>query len=288
MPLLKTSYIQGKSQGSIEKNLKYYSKKIREASKKNVKLIVLPELFLWDYFPVKEDKKNFDLAITIDSKEVKHFRNLAKELKIVLTLPIFEKSTDGKFYNSVLVIEKTGEIIGHYRKLHIPYDPGFYEKFYFTPGDKGYVVCNTSIGKIGVLICFDQWFPEAARACALKGAELIIYPTAIGWDENEPCRGLRPQVLKKEQLEAWININRSHAIANNVYVLVVNRVGQEKHLNFWGKSFVCNPYGKIICECGNNEEMSFCDINFDLIKDCRKVWTFIRDRRNDTYEALLK
>ena len=287
MNSLKISYIQGKSQGSIEKNLEYYTDKIFEITQRRGEvtsplLVVLPELFLWDYFPIKEDKKNFDLAISVDSKEAKHFINLAKELKIVLTLPIFEKSTNGKFYNSLLVIEKSGEIIGHYRKLHIPYDPGFHEKFYFTPGDKGYVVCNTSVGKIGVLICFDQWFPEAARACALKGAELIIYPTAIGWDEKEP------ENIYEEQLEAWININRSHAIANNIYILAVNRVGKEGHLNFWGKSFVANPYGKIICQSSIKEGISSCEINYELIKDCRKVWTFIRDRRNDTYEGLLK
>lgn len=281
MTLLKIAYIQGKSQGNIEKNLEYYSKKIKEASKTSAKLIVLPELFLWDYFPIKENKTNFDLAITIDSKEVKHFRNLAKELKIVLILPIFEKSNNSKFYNSILVLENSGEITGHYRKLHIPYDPGFYEKFYFTPGDKGYVVCNTSVGKIGVLICFDQWFPEAARACTLQGAELIVFPTAIGRDENEP------ENIYNEQLEAWININRSHAIANNIYVLVANRIGGEGRLNFWGNSFLVNPYGKIIFQSGYEEEIFSSEIDFDLIKNCRDVWTFIRDRRKDTYSSLV-
>lgn len=278
----KLAWIQGASKGNTRSNLEYYSNKIQELAKNSPDIVVLPELFLNDYFPIVENDENFKLAKNTDSPEIKHFVNLAKELKIILILPFFEKADNSKYYNSVFVIEKTGEVIGHYRKLHIPFDPGFYEKYYFTPGDKGYVVCNTSAGKIAVLICFDQWFPEAARSCALQGAELIIYPTAIGWDDKEP------ENIYSDQLEAWINVNRSHAIANNVYVLAVNRVGREDHLKFWGNSFLSNPYGKIIKKNSLDEEVSIAELDFTLISECRKVWTFFRDRRTDTYQELLK
>ena len=282
MTSLQTAWIQGKSQGNIEKNLEYYSKKIKEASKTSAKLIVLPELFLWDYFPIKEDKKNFDLAISIDSKEVKHFRNLAKELKIVLTLPIFEKRDGGLYHNTCLVIENNGEIIGHYRKMHIPDDPGFYEKYYFTPGDLGFTVAKTSVGKIGILICWDQWFPEAARINALRGADIILYPTAIAWDDTEP------ESVYKEQLESWTMMMRSHAIANNVYVMAVNRVGHEGHLNFWGHSFLADPYGKLMHQDKLNETITTLTIDFSKKDESRKIWPFFRDRRVDKYEPLLK
>ena len=281
------SWIQGKSQGDFNKNLKYYSEKIRKAAKNNAKLIVLPELFLWDYFPITEDKKHFNTAINIESDVIKHFQLLAKELKIVLTLPVFEKRTEGIYHNSCLLVENNGEIIGHYRKMHIPDDPGFYEKYYFTPGDKGFIVTKTSLGNIGVLICWDQWFPEAARITALKGADILIYPTAIAWDDNEPCRDLPRQVLNKEQVEAWTTVMRSHAIANGIYVVAVNRVGQEGHLNFWGHSFLANPYGTLVYQDKTNEIISTVEIDFSKTKECRKTWPFLRDRRVDNYESIL-
>lgn len=290
--LTKISYIQGKSQGDLNKNLKYYTEKIRDVCCRgevtSPLLVILPELFLWDYFPIQEDKNSFDLAITIDSKEVKHFRDLAKELKIVLTLPIFEKRTEGIYHNSCLIIENNGEIVGHYRKMHIPDDPGFYEKYYFTPGDKGFLVTKTSCGNIGVLICWDQWFPEAARITALKGADILIYPTAIGWDDNEPSKDLPRQVLNKEQVEAWTIMMRSHAIANGIYVMAVNRVGKEGHLNFWGHSFVANPYGTIVHQDKTEEVITTVEIDFNKTKECRQTWPFLRDRRIDSYETLLK
>ncbi len=287
MSKIKTSYIQGKSQGSIQANLEYYSLKIEEASKSGSKLIILPELFLWDYFPITENKKHFDLAISLDSKEVKHFQNLAKKLKVNLVLPVFEKSVDENFFNTALTLNESGEIISHYRKMHIPYDPGFYEKFYFTPGDKSFLVADTSIGKLGVLICFDQWFPEAARIMTLGGVQLITYPTAIGWDEQE-CRGLSQQALREDELNAWITIMRAHAIANGVYVIAVNRVGKEDHLTFWGNSFVCDPLGRILVQSGTEEDIQVCEIDFSKIETTRKIWTFLRDRRVDSYEPILK
>ncbi len=283
----KISYIQGKSQGNIDSNLEYYSSKIEEASKCRGEaitplLIVLPELFLWNYFPITENKKHFDLAININSKEVKHFQELSKRLKINLVLPIFEKSIEGIFYNSALTLNESGDIISHYRKMHIPYDPGFYEKFYFKPGDKGFLVTDTTVGKISTLICFDQWFPEPARILALSGVQLIIYPTAIGWDEKE-----NPDV-REDQLNAWITIMRGHAIANGIYVMAVNRVSKEDHLTFWGNSFICDPFGKILVKSDTNEDIISYELDYKKIDETRKVWTFLRDRRVDSYETILK
>ena len=293
MQALKVTYIQGKSQGDIEKNLEYYTRKIYEVCRSgevtsSIQLVVLPELFLWDYFPITEDKKHFESAINIDSSEIKHFQLLAKDLKIVLILPIFEKRAEGIYHNSCLIIENNGEIVGHYRKMHIPDDPGFYEKYYFTPGDKGFLVTKTSLGNIGVLICWDQWFPEAARITALKGADILIYPTAIGWDGNETCSGLLRQALYKEQTEAWTTMMRSHAIANGIYVMAVNRVGQEGHLNFWGHSFLANPYGTIVHQNKTEEIISTVEIDFSKTKECRQTWPFLRDRRIDSYATILK
>jgi len=288
MSSFKALWIQGKSQGDLNKNLKYYSEKIKSAAKHNAKLIILPELFLWDYFPITEDKKHFDSAIEIKSDVINHFQLLAKDLKIVLTLPIFEKRAEGIFHNSCLIIENNGEIVGHYRKMHIPDDPGFYEKYYFTPGDLGFTVTKTSVGNLGVLICWDQWFPEAARITALKGADILIYPTAIGWDDNESCKDLPRQALNEEQVEAWTTMMRSHAIANGIYVMAVNRVGKEGHLNFWGHSFLANPYGTLVKQNKTDETVSEVEIDFSKTKECRQTWPFLRDRRIDSYQGLLK
>ena len=288
MSTFQASWIQGKAQGSINKNFNYYCEKIKIAAQKNSKLIVLPELFLWEYFPITEDKKHFDFAIIIESELVKNFQLLSKDLKIVLILPIFEKRQEGVYHNSCLVIENNGEIVGHYRKIHIPDDPGFYEKYYFTPGDKGYCIARTSVGNIGILICWDQWFPEAARIVTLKGADILIYPTAIGWDVKEFCKDLSQQALHQEQVEAWTTIMKSHAIANGLYVMAVNRIGKEKHLNFWGHSFLVNPFGTIVHQDKTNEVISQVEIDFAKTKDCRRAWPFLRDRRVDSYEPLLK
>ena len=290
MNKIKTVWIQGKSQGDLTKNVKYYSEKIRESRGKGTSplLVILPELFLWNYFPITEDKKNFESSIEINSDPVKHFQLLAKELKIVLILPIFEKRAEGIYHNSCLVIENNGEIVGHYRKMHIPDDPGFYEKYYFTPGDLGFKVIETSVGNIGILICWDQWFPEAARITALKGANVLIYPTAIGWDDNESSSGMPRHALHKEQVEAWTTIMRSHAIANGIHVIAVNRVGKEGHLNFWGHSFIADPYGTILHQDKTTETISEVEIDFAKTKECRRIWPFLRDRRIDSYEPILK
>lgn len=282
MTILKAAWIQGKSQGSLEKNQAYYTHNIEEAAKKGANLVVLSELFLWDYFPRIEDKKNFDLAVSLDSPCIKHFQGLAKKLQIVLTLPIFEKRSDGIYHNSILLVEKNGDIVGHYRKMHIPDDPGFYEKYYFTPGDLGFVVSDTSCGKIGLLICWDQWFPEAARINALQGADIILYPTAIAWDTNDL------KEIHERELESWTMIMRSHAISNNVYVMAVNRVGKEGHLQFWGSSFLASPYGQILYQEKEDESIKTLEIDLSKKDESRRVWPFFRDRRVDKYDSLLK
>ena len=287
MATFKAAWIQGKSQGNLDRNLIYYTEKIKYIAKdvgaycNTPLLVVLPELFLWDYFPITEDKKHFNTATGINSEMVKHFQSLAKELKIVLTLPIFEKRADGLYHNSILLIED-GEIVGHYRKMHIPDDPGFYEKYYFTPGDLGFVVCKTSLGKIGLLICWDQWFPEAARINALKGADIILYPTAIAWDKKDS------KETHKQELESWKMVMQSHAISNNIYVMAVNRVGEEGHLTFWGNSFLADPFGKIIQQDDLEEKIAIVDIDTSLKEESRRIWPFFRDRRIEKYDSLLK
>ena len=274
---MKISWIQGKSQSSTAANLDYYSQKIKEAAQKNPALVFLPELMTSDYFAIKQDPKNFKLALELDSPEIIEFQNLAKQLKIDLMLPFFEKQSSAVFFNSTIHINHQGQIAAHYRKMHIPDDPGFNEKYYFSPGDKGFVVTKSQEAKIGLLICWDQWFPEAARISSLKGAEILYYPTAIGWDDNED-----PTVYQS-QVEAWTTIMRAHAIANNVFVVAVNRTGREGHLNFWGHSFVADPFGKILVQNQCEESINHLDINLAEIESARRVWPFFRDRRVDAY-----
>ncbi|MCL2101275.1 MAG: hypothetical protein FWH22_06130, partial [Fibromonadales bacterium] len=228
--------LQGKWLGSAAKTLDWYKTEAL-ADKGKFDLLVLPELCHTQYFPFEEDEAYFDYAISKDSPIVEEWRNLAKFLKCVLVFPFFEKRAKGIYHNSVYVFERDGSIAGFYRKSHIPDDPCFYEKYYFMPGDTGFKVIPTSVGCLGVLICWDQWFPEAARILALQGADILIYPTAIGWDVNESKK------IYARQLDSWITSMRGHAIANRVFVLGVNRVGKENNLSFWGNSFICAPDG---------------------------------------------
>ncbi|NQY80818.1 MAG: carbon-nitrogen hydrolase [Candidatus Caenarcaniphilales bacterium] len=296
--MVQIAWIQGKSQGSIAANLDYYQKKIKDLkasdNAEKLELIILPELFLTDYFAIEEKPENFDLAFLKDSFEVKSFCKLASELKVAIVFPFFEKVSSALFFNSLYLIDSRGEINCHYRKMHIPDDPGFYEKYYFRPGDLGFKVANLSENdssdlnesptglKLGTLICWDQWFPEAARITALKGANVLIYPTAIGWDAGEP------EAIYQDQLEAWFSVMRSHAIANNVYVIAVNRVGQEGHLNFWGNSFCVDPYGKIVHRDSTDETVSVFEIDLNKIEEARRIWPYFRDRRVDVYGDLEK
>jgi N-carbamoylputrescine amidase len=273
-------WIQGKSQHSIDANLDYYIQKIREAKSSAGDTILLPELFLTDYFCIEERQENFDLAIDLNAQPIKVLRELAKDLQVNLSIPFFEKRSSAIYYNSILIIDIHGELVCHYRKLHIPDDPGFSEKYYFTPGDLGFQVAKLQNYNLGLLICWDQWFPEAARLTSMKGADVLYYPTAIGWDDNED-----PAVYQS-QVEAWITIMRSHAIANNVYVIAVNRVGREGHLQFWGNSFCCDPYGNIVHRDATDEVISTVELDLSKISEARKIWPYFRDRRVDVYSSL--
>ena len=221
----------------------------------------------------------------IPGKTTNTFCSLAKELKVILILPIFEKKTSGIYHNSLVLINEKGKLVGKYRKMHIPDDPQYYEKFYFTPGDLGFKSFKTTQGKLGTLICWDQWFPEAARLTSLQGAEIIFYPTAIGWHPKEKRK------FGKSQLNSWISVQRSHAIANGVYVAAVNRVGIEKQgskkLEFWGNTIVFDPNGNIIAKAKLNEKTVICDIDFKKVENARRHWPFFRDRRIDYYRGIL-
>ena len=284
---VKIGIIQSKISDNFKKNLISAIKSIKKAASKKAKIICMPELFLSNYFCQTESHSNFKLAEKIPGKTTKIFCELAKELQIVLMISLFEKKTHGFYHNTSIVISEKGKILSKYRKMHIPDDPGYYEKFYFTPGDLGFKSVKTKFGKIGPLICWDQWFPEAARLTALKGAQIIFYPTAIGWHPKEK------REFGKAQLNSWITMQKSHAIANGTYVVAVNRVGVEKKGNkkieFWGNSMIIDPSGEIIGELGNKkEEILIREIDYKKIDTTREHWPFLRDRRIDFYKGILK
>ncbi len=282
----KIALVQMKMSSDPNKNIKNAIGKINTAAKKGAKVICLPELFLTKYFCQVESHKNFRLAEKIPGPSSNLFSSIAKELKIILIISLFEKKTSGLYHNSSVVINEKGKLLGKYRKMHIPDDPQFYEKFYFTPGDLGFKSFKTSKGNLGTLICWDQWFPEAARLTALKGAEIIFYPTAIGWHPKEKRK------FGKSQLESWLSIQRSHAIANGVYVAAINRVGIEKQGNkkieFWGNSVIFDPSGNVVKKTNLKENILICEIDFKKVETSRQHWPFFRDRRIDYYKGLLK
>ena len=286
MSKTKIALVQMKMSSDLKKNIQNATNKIKIAAKKGAKVICLPELFLTKYFCQVENHKNFNLAEKIPGPNSHLFSLLAKELKIILIISLFEKKTSGLYHNSSIVINEKGKILGKYRKMHIPDDPQFYEKFYFTPGDLGFKSFKTSKGNLGTLICWDQWFPEAARLTALKGAEIIFYPTAIGWHPKEKKK------FGKSQLDSWLSIQRSHAIANGVYVAAINRVGTEKQGNkkieFWGNSVMFDPSGNIVKKANLKENILICEIDFKKVETSRQHWPFFRDRRIDYYKGLLK
>lgn len=258
---------------------------IRTAANRGADIVCLQELFSSEYFCQTEDTSRFDLAESIPGPSTEACASVARELGVVVVAPVFEKRAPGLYHNSAAILDVTGELVGLYRKLHIPDDPHYYEKFYFAPGDLGYRVFETAVARIGVLICWDQWYPEAARLTALQGAEVIFYPTAIGWlaadrDGEGPA-----------QQDAWRTIQRSHAIANGVYIASVNRVGYEGNapegIEFWGGSFVCDPRGQIVAEAsGGASEILVTRCSRELIEDQRRSWPFLRDRRIDTYAPI--
>ena len=283
----KIAIIQTKVSNNEKLNIKNSIDKIKLAAKKKAKIICLPELFLSNYFCQTENHSNFRLAEKIPGKTTKIFCDLAKELKIVLIISLFEKKTHGFYHNTSVVINDIGKILSKYRKMHIPDDPGYYEKFYFTPGDLGFKSIKTKFGKIGPLICWDQWFPEAARLTALKGAQIIFYPTAIGWHPKEKRK------FGKSQLDSWITMQKSHAIANGTYVVAINRVGTEKkgknRIEFWGNSMIIDPSGQIVGKLSNNKEQILIrEVDYKKIDKVRQHWPFLRDRRIDFYKGILK
>lgn len=270
-------------------NLDKAVSKIEEAAKTGADVICLPELFRSQYFCQVEDTKNFDLAETIPGPSTKTISKIAKDKNVVVIAPLFEKRTAGVYHNSVAVIDSSGEILGTYRKMHIPDDPGYSEKFYFAPGDLDYKNFITKFGKIGTLICWDQWYPEAARLTALLGASIIFYPTAIGWHPNE--KGEEGGA----QYESWLTIQRSHAIANGVYIAAVNRIGLEKvaedlaGIEFWGQSFICDPQGVLLEQASSDkEEILIAEVDPGRIEYIRRNWPFFRDRRIDSYDGITK
>jgi N-carbamoylputrescine amidase len=267
------------------KNLAIAVARVREAAKKGAQLVCLPELFRAQYFCQEENHAAFDLAEALPGPTTEALGAVARELKVVVVAPVFERRAAGVYHNSVAVLDATGAVAGHYRKMHIPDDPLFYEKFYFTPGDLGFRAFDTAVGKVGPLICWDQWYPEAARLTALAGAAVLVYPTAIGWHPSEKA------ATGESQIEAWRTIQRAHAIANGVYVAAVNRVGHEGPkdggLEFWGASFVCDPFGVLVAEASRtDEEILVAEIDLARQEDVRRSWPFLRDRRIDAYAPI--
>ena len=287
MSKTKIALVQMKMSSDPKKNIQNAVDKINSAAKKGAKVICLPELFMTKYFCQVESHKNFNFAEKIPGPSSNVFSALARELKIILIISLFEKKTSGLYHNSSIVINEKGKLLGKYRKMHIPDDPQFYEKFYFAPGDLGFKSFKTSKGNLGTLICWDQWFPEAARLTALKGAQIIFYPTAIGWHPKEKNK------YGRSQLDSWITMQKSHAIANGTFVVAINRVGIEKKgrkkIEFWGNSMIINPSGQIIGKLGNKkEDILIREIDFKKIDLAREHWPFLRDRRIDFYKGILK
>jgi N-carbamoylputrescine amidase len=259
---------------------------IREAAGRGAKLVCLQELFAGPYFCQSEDPRLFDLAEPLDGPTVRQVAQVAAELGVFVSVPVFERRAPGLYHNSAALVDASGQTCSTYRKMHIPDDPQFMEKFYFTPGDLGFVCAKTDIAAIGTLICWDQWYPEAARLTALEGAELLLYPTAIGWLADEKERD------GAAQLDAWKTVQRAHAVQNGVFVLATNRVGREgpadAGIEFWGHSFVADPTGRILAEAGEGEEVLIADLDLGLIEETRRWWPFFRDRRIDAYGGLTK
>ena len=275
-----------------DKNLQRAIDRLHQAAAKGAQIVCLPELFQTQYFCQREDAVLFDLAEPIPGPTTARLSEVAKQLKIVLVASLFEKRAPGVYHNTAVMIDSDGSLRGIYRKMHIPDDPLYYEKFYFTPGDLGFKAFDTSAGKLGTLVCWDQWYPEGARLTALQGASILFYPTAIGWHPAEKAE------FGEAQHDAWRTIQRAHAIANGVYVGVVNRVGFEtgdirgnsvpgKGLEFWGGSFFCDPFGRVLAEASHaKEEILLGEVDLHQLEDIRRNWPFLRDRRIDSYAPI--
>jgi N-carbamoylputrescine amidase len=261
-------------------NLAKAQRRIRAAAEKGAQVVCVGELFRSRYFCQSEDARNFKLAEPIPGPTTEALGTVAREREIVIVASIFEKRSAGIYHNTAVVIDADGSVLGRYRKMHIPDDPLYYEKFYFTPGDLGFPSFQTRYAKIAVLVCWDQWFPEGARLASLSGAQILFYPTAIGWIPNEP------RIIARQQRDAWELIQRSHAVANGVFVAATNRVGREGKIKFWGNSFVAGPFGEVLAHAGEREETLLAKCKLAKIEEMRQSWPFLRDRRIDAYGPL--
>lgn len=287
---MKVGLVQQSCTSDVRANVEKLKKNITECAQKGAELVVLQELHNSLYFCQTEDTGCFDLAETIPGPSTEEFSALAKSLNIVLVLSLFEKRAVGLYHNTAVVIERDGSIAGKYRKMHIPDDPAYYEKFYFTPGDLGFHPIQTSVGKLGLMVCWDQWYPEGARLMALAGADMLIYPTAIGWESTDP------QDEKDRQLGAWMTVQRGHAVANGLPVITVNRTGVEKDpsgvtngIQFWGNSFVAGPQGELLTQFpSDKEENRVVEVSMTRSEDVRRIWPFLRDRRIECFGDLTK
>ena len=286
---LPVALIQDRDHGSREANLANIESRVADAAKNGARLVLLQELHNGPYFCQHESVHEFDLAETIPGPSTERLGQLAKQHKVVLVSSLFEKRATGLYHNTAVVFDADGSTAGKYRKMHIPDDPGFYEKFYFTPGDLGFEPVDTSVGRLGVMVCWDQWYPEGARMMALAGAELLLYPTAIGWDPDDE------QAEKDRQRNAWILSHRGHAVANGLPVLSCNRIGHEPSplgtsgIRFWGSSHVLGPQGEFVAEANqDNAEILMAEVDLERSEHVRRIWPFLRDRRIDAYGDLLK
>jgi N-carbamoylputrescine amidase len=281
--LLRIALVQMSCDEEPPLNLEKASVRIEEAVRRGAQAVCLQELFRSRYPCQTEDMRRFDLAEPIPGPTTETLAALAKARSVVIIAPIFERRAEGIYHNAAVVLDENGRIVGHYRKMHIPDDPGYYEKFYFTPGDLDFTAHRTEKGVLGVLICWDQWFPEAARLTALSGAQILFYPTAIGWNPGTPA------AVRQRMREAWETIQRAHAIANGVFVAAVNRVGIEDGIEFWGNSFVADPFGEVFARAASNaEETLVVDCDLARIEKTRRNWPFLRDRRIDAYQDLTR
>ncbi len=275
--------IQARAGLEPDRNLAATVRRIRVAAEDGARIVCVQELFRSRYFPQAEDTAAFSLAEPIPGPTTERFRPLARELEVVIVASVFEARAPGVYHNTAVVIDADGGILGKYRKMHIPDDPGFYEKFYFAPGDLGFRTFRTRHAHVGVLVCWDQWFPEAARLATLGGAEIIFCPTAIGWGAGEA------RSARQAQIEAWELVQRSHAVTNGVYVAAVNRVGREEKVTFWGNSFAADPSGRVLARAGRNKpETLLVDCDLGAITEARHNWPFLRDRRIDAYGGLTR
>jgi N-carbamoylputrescine amidase len=272
--------IQTSASADVSENWRQTINSIGQVAAKGAQIICLQELFQHPYFCQTEDYGKFELAQAIPGPDTELLQKLAAQLGVVIIASMFEERAPGIFHNTAAVIDADGGYLGKYRKMHIPDDPGYYEKFYFTPGDLGYRVFETKFGKIGTLICWDQWFPEAARLTCMLGAEILFYPTAIGWHHTQD------QATNTEQYQAWQTIQRAHAVANGIHVVAVNRVGVEEDTRFWGGSMVINPFGRILFEAGDQPAIEVVEIDLGQTAYYRTHWPFFRDRRIDSYQQL--